>query len=168
MNSAPQLQWSRHRRLPLRLVAAILICLAACGGLLSWKRTLQSELETRERALEWVLARSSRTPSAQPPATPSPAAMRQFREQAALLNRDWAGLSNLLVPRGKNVRLLGMDVNPASGAIRISGNADSAIAANAYAASLEKSASELAQVRLLSVERKADGVRFEVAAQWTD
>jgi hypothetical protein len=61
-----------------------------------------------------------------------------------------------------------MDVDPATGAVRISGRVDSATVANTYAQTLSKHVDTLRQVRLLGLERRVDGIRFEISAQWID
>jgi len=147
----------------------IALCLLAGSALLHWKRGLDAEVARRERQLQQLAALASRAPPRRPPPPAlGPAAVRQLREQMVLLNRNWIHLSDLLAPHGQDVRLLGMDVNPATGAVRVTGRASTTLVANAYAESLGKRNGALQHVRLLGTERRPDGIRFEVAAQWAE
>ncbi len=92
--------------------------------------------------------------------------MRQMQQQVGLLNRDWAALTQALLPADNDIRLLSLDVNPSTSAVRVIGLAGSPVRANSYAQALEARADTLHEVRLLQVERQSDGVRFEVGAQW--
>lgn len=93
---------------------------------------------------------------------------RQWGEQMILLNRDWSQLLNTLVPLDKQTRLLGIDVNPATGVVRVSGVTDSADRANAYAEALEANARAVSQVRVLTLKRNGQVVNFEVSASWRE
>ncbi|MDR6841136.1 hypothetical protein [Pseudoxanthomonas sacheonensis] len=93
---------------------------------------------------------------------------RQWSEQMALLNRDWSQLLNALVPLDKQTKLLGIDVNPATGVVRVSGVTDSADRANAYAEALDANARAVSQVRVLALKRNGEVVNFEVSASWRE
>lgn|GEM_PF-5154599 len=82
-----------------------------------------------------------------------------------MLNRDWSKLLTAMVPQGKNVRLLSLEVNPASGGITVVGQSPDPVAANAYAHTLGRS-DLLKEVRLLRIEEEAGSITFEVSAQW--
>jgi hypothetical protein len=170
MRQLPQLQWIPARRLSRPLLAVLVVGLGAGGGLLHWKVGLDAQLARRAQQLTRVQETSARTaPRSKPPLPPlSLAATRQLDRQVALLNRDWSQLSGLLAPHDQAVSLLGMDVDPATGAIRVSGSVDTATVANTYAQTLSKQAGALRQVRLLGLERRADGIHFEISAQWID
>lgn len=170
MKYLPQLQWMSYRRVSLALLTLLVACLMAIGALLYWQIRINAQLTHREGQLARVLEISARaTPHRKPPsAALSPVAAHQFDRQVALLNRDWTRLSSLLAPNDREVHLLGMDVDPATGAVRVTGRVDSAMVANTYAQSLSKHVNTLQQVRLLGLERRADGVRFEISAQWID
>lgn len=167
----PRLQWTLRRRAvgPAAIVLVVLVAVAA-WALTGWKRDVDAELGRREQLLERAAARSSADHSRRPtpPMALSPAGSRQLHEQMALLNKDWVALLGVLTPRGRDVKLLGMDINPGTGAVRVTGQAATSALANAYAASLGKRADAVHRVRLLVLERRPDGIRFEVSAQWTD
>ncbi|EIL98061.1 hypothetical protein RHOFW104T7_15330 [Rhodanobacter thiooxydans] len=170
MKPLPQLQWTLVRRLSRLLLALLVVGAIVVGGLLYWKNRLDTELARRGQQLAQIQELAARMAPRRKPPLPalSPAAAQQLGRQMALLNRDWTRLSGLLAPHDHAVRLLGMDVDPATGAVRISGRVDSATVANTYAQALSKRADVLRQVRLLGLERHADGVRFEIGAQWID
>lgn len=149
----------------LLLIAA---CVIAAGALAYWQQALERKTESIEERLVQIVERSEVTPRAvNRVAELTPAAVRQLREQASLLNRDWVALSNLLVPDDDDVKLLGMDVNPATGSLRITALASTRLIANAYAESLAGRGDDLQQVRLMGLEQRPDGIRFEVSAQWS-
>lgn len=170
MKHLPQWQWWFARRPSPVWLAILMAGLACAGGLTYAKLHLDAQLARRTQQLARLQELSAlATPRPKPaPAMLSPAASRQLDRQVALLNRDWVRLSTLLAPKDQAIRLLGMDVDPATGAIRISGTVDSATAANAYAKKLSRHAESLRQVRLLGLERRAEGTHFEIGAQWID
>lgn len=162
-----QLAWNPSGRRPGAVAVATWLVLGALViALALWNVALRRERIGHEREL----ARSAR-PSVAAPRQAAPArtaaAERQLRDQIVLLNRDWSTVLDRLVPAGRDTRLLGLDINPATGAIRVVGHARSGVAANAYATALGQEPL-FAEVRLLLVERRADGVRFEVGARWND
>ena len=170
MTQLPQWQWLLSSRPSRPLLALLVAGLVVVGGLLYWKAGLDAQLARRAQQLARVQELAARSiPRAKPPLPPlSPAATRQLDRQVALLNRDWSQLSGLLAPHDQAVRLLGMDVDPATGAIRVSGSVGSATVANTYAQTLSRQADALRQVRLLGLERRVDGIHFEISAQWID
>ncbi|WP_369348347.1 hypothetical protein [Stenotrophomonas sp. JAG2] len=145
--------------------AILAIVGVACSSSLLW---LQWSLDGRLQEMEQAQP-SARPLHTAPPPTPaapplSPGAAESIRTELALLNRDWSTLLGALVPRA-GVRLLSLDVNPASGAVRIVAEADDREAVTAFAQGLEATA-PLAQVRLLRIEQQVAGLTFEVDAQW--
>ena len=136
------LHWNRRRgngRLRAVLVAAAL--LVTVGGALEWKQAIDGQQAQQERRLQQAerLAASTVPRAVQPTPRMSPAAVRQVNAQVALLNRDWAALLRHLVPDGE-ARLLTLDVHQTTGAVRLTGRADSAARANASAERLQRSA----------------------------
>lgn len=167
----PELEWTTGRsRAGLRVLLITALLGAALMILLHWKNDFDVQREEQERRLEraaqLTVQRGERSP--QPATQLSSAGARQVNAQIALLNRDWTGLLERLVPRSRKVKLLGMDVNPVTGALRITGGADSAADANAYAESLQGRTALLRDVRLMLLERKAGHIQFEVTAQWAE
>lgn len=165
----PALRWTlQRRRIGPAAIAMLALVAVASWVLLGWQRDADAELDRRELLIERAAARTSTMPSRRPTPRPalSAAGSRQLQEQMALLNRDWATLLDVLTPRGRDVKMLGLDINPATGAVRVTGQASTSTLANAYAASLGKHAAVVHRVRLLVLERRPDGVRFEVGAQW--
>ena len=170
MKRLPQLQWLPVRRLSRSLSAMLIAGLIASSSLLYCKIRLDARIALRIQQLTRVQELTVRmAPRPKAPLPPlSPAAARQLDREVALLNRDWSQLSNLLTPRDLPVSLLGMDVDPSSGAVRVSGSTESAMVANTYAEMLSRQGDALQQVRLLGVERRVDGIHFEISAQWID
>ena len=165
------LHWHPRRgngRLRAVLVAAAL--LVAVGAVLEWKQGIDEQQAQQARRLLQAerMAASSSPRAVQPTPRMSPAAVRQVNAQIALLNREWAALLRHLAPAGAEAQLLTLDVNPATGAVRMTGSADNAAKANAYAERLQRSAARLDNVRLLLLERKSAQVEFEVTAQWIE
>lgn len=168
MSSMDQLQWRRAAGVSSAALSLIAACIVCAVALFYWKQALEQKTVAVEARFARMDEQSRITPrAATPVAVLTPAAVRQLREQASLLNRDWVGLSNMLVPGGSDVRLLGMDVNPATGAVRITALAGTRLVANSYAESLAGRSDELQQVKLLGLEQRSDGIRFEVSAQWS-
>jgi hypothetical protein len=167
MTRVPHLHWTWRRSPSWRTTVAALVAIAAIAALLGWHRALAARMDDAQARLARVdaLALQAAARSAQPGDAPSPTASRQLREQLQLLNRDWVALSARLVPRERGVRLLGLDANPSTGVLRVSGRAPTAELANAYAEDLGKVAM-LREVRLLALERRDGAVRFEVGATW--
>lgn len=168
LNAPESLSWRlRSRPLSPRDMALLVGFILAAGVLLLWKKDLDAERAASEQRLAHALAMplpTDRHPVAGP--TLTAAGTRQLQEQMGLLNRDWPHLLAAVAPQSPPVKILGLDVNPATGSVRVTGQAATSAAANAYAASLDQHPTQLQRVRLLMLERRADGVRFEVSAQW--
>ena len=152
-----------------RAVAMAVALLLALAAVLQWKQSIDGELAQQERRLLQVerLAAAATPRAVRPTPQMSPAAVRQINTQINLLNRQWAALLRQLVPTS-DVELLTLDVNPATGAVRMTGGARGAAQANAYAERLQRSSARLGNVRLMLLERKAERVEFEVTAQWNE
>ena len=155
---------------PLGPFAVFLLAAMALGSLalLRMRLSVEHEIQLSELQLEHA-SRVTASNRVAPPArerTLSAVGERQWREQIALLNRDWGRLLNALVPREKHTRLLGIDVNPMTGVVRVSGITDSPERANAYAEALEANTTEVSQVRVLALKRSGQAVNFEVSASW--
>jgi hypothetical protein len=167
MTRPPSLRWTWRRSPSWRVAAALLIVLAAIAGLLRWQASIGTRMDRAQSRLDRVDLLAARAASrvAHPSDAPSPTASRQLGEQLQLLNRDWVALSARLVPRAADVRLLGLDANPGTGVLRVSGRAPTAELANAYAEELGHVAT-LRDVRLLALERRDGMVDFEVGATW--
>lgn len=169
MRQAHLLAWNLRRGISIPAACACVFGLLVMGLMLH----LSMQVSRREHAAKVELNRLDRIIGsdarrrAVPEARPSEGTVSQSNEQVRLLNRDWVALSVLLVPMGKNVRLLGIDANPSNGVIRLSGVATTASAANDYVASLEGKPA-LDEVRLLELRRQPAGVRFEASAKWID
>ncbi|MDR0181443.1 hypothetical protein [Lysobacter arvi] len=149
----------------------LLACIAiAIGALAYWNAGMDRRLAQRERLLESAMARQLARPVLRESAGSKRSAgeLRQLRAQIALLNRDWVKLLGDIVPAEGDVRLLGVDVNAATAAIRVTGRASDSAVANDYAKELQARGRGLHEVRLLLLERKSDGVHFEVSAQWAE
>lgn len=171
MIERPRLRWNATRRLSWPAIAVLAVCLVVGAGLLQVKRGFDAQIVQREVRLARAAEVSARAAAlrAKPPAAPSATALRQLQEQVRLINRNWEGLTVLLAPSSRDVRLLGMDVNPGTGAVRVTGRASNAVVANAYAEALgHGSSGRLQRVRLVLLERRADGIKFEVSAQWVE
>lgn len=163
-------EWQLRRRRPSAWILGLLL-LSALGVavLVRTKSHLDDRLERSEQQLERGLTRSvtaTRKIMAKPTYTTSE--LRQLHAQIALLNRDWVAFLEELVPGEHEVKLLGLEVNAATGAIRLTGRAISGEEANTYAEALQAQGPSLQDVRLLLLERKADGIHFEVSARWPD
>lgn len=166
---APRLQWRPSRRWPWRPLMVAAACAIAVAGLATWRHHLDRQLAARQALLERLTASRRAPPRTAAPASLSPGAAREMRQQRLLLARDWGRLSSGLAPKAsEDIRLLEVDANPASGAVRVTGVASSALQANAYAERLAGAGGMLRRVRLLGLERHAEGIRFEVGAQWSD
>lgn len=156
----------RERWLLLCVVTAV-----ACGGLLWLQLSLDARLtlvrETQAKQAQQDLRLLTQPTVSQAPlseAALSEAALEGLRAELLLLNRDWSALLSSLVP-ADGVRLLALEVNPGSGAVRIGAQADDRAAVTAFVEALEKT-EPLAQVRLLRVEQQVSDLVFEVDAQW--
>jgi len=167
MTRLPHLHWATRRALSWRVAAAALVAIAAAAGALAWQAALASRTATMQAQLERVdvLAAQAAARFAHPSDAPSPTESRQLGEQLRLLNRDWVALSARLVPRSHDVRLLGLDANPGTGLVRVTGRAPTPELANAYAEGLGH-LGMLRDVRLLALERHDGAVQFEVGATW--
>jgi hypothetical protein len=171
LKQLPELEWTAGRsRTAWRIVLAVVLLAAGVIVVLHWKHGFDARRGEQERRLERAAQLAARRGEhrPEPAAQLSPAGARQVNTQIALLNRDWTGLLEQLAPRSRQVKLLGMDVNPATGAVRITGGADSAADANAYAEWLQGHGALLRDVRLMLLERKAAHIHFEVTAQWAE
>jgi hypothetical protein len=167
MTAVPRLHWTLQHRMRWPAVGVLVLAVALGAGLVAWKQQLDARLATSQERLARADAQAALVAArdARPTHAPSAMAARQLEEQLALLNRDWVALSSRLVPREAGVRLLGLDANPATGALRVTGSAPSAEHANAYAEQLGGDTG-LRDVRLLGLERSGSLVKFEVGAQW--
>lgn len=165
----PNMEW-RMRRPRMGRWTMVVLSSAALGAaaLLYMKSHLDQRLRHSQSRLEQVLARSLASTTRRRVAGPvrTPAEVRQLNAQIALLNRDWAGLLDELVPGEQDVKLLGLDVNAATGVVRLTGRAADGQDANAYAEALQSHEASLSDVRLLLLERKSGGIHFEVSARW--
>jgi hypothetical protein len=166
----PELRWMPGgARAGLRTLA--MVALLAMGVFVTWRwyQGLDAQRTRHEQRLERATQLAARlgVPVSKPAPRLGAAGTRQVNEQIALLNRDWSALLAQLVPDSPRVRLLAMDANPATGAVRITGAAEAAVQANAYAERLQRGA-VVRDVRLVLLERKPARVQFEITAQWTD
>lgn len=164
----PRLTWSRGWRVPVSTLAVLAITIALAAGLLRWRHSLAEQLGQRQQQLAratTLLARMGQRPVPAVAAL-SPEAARQIRDQQRLLRRDWGRLSSQLLPPDREVKLLELDVNPTTSAIRILGVAPTMAAANAYAETLSRREGVMQRVRLQGVKREPEGIRFEVSGQW--
>lgn len=167
--TAPRLEWRPARRWPWRPLMVAAACATVAAGLATWQHQLDRQLAARQALLDRLASSRQAPPRAAAPPPLSPGAAREVRQQRLLLARDWGQLSSRLAPvASEDIRLLEIDANPASGALRLTGVASTALEANAYAERLAGAGGTLRRVRLLGLERHADGIRFEVGAQWTD
>jgi hypothetical protein len=158
-----------HRRISIPAACAcVLACLAMIVVLHASTRLSRREqaVRTEMEKLDRIIGSNARR-NAIPTARPSEGAVSQSNQQIRLLNRDWVALSGLLAPEVKGVRLLGIDVNPSNGVVKLSGAATTASAANDYVVSLEAKP-VFDEVRLLELRRQPAGVRFEASAKWID
>lgn len=166
---APRLQWRPSRRWSWRPLLVAAACAAAAAGLAAWQHRVDRQLEARQALLDRLAASRQAPPRAAAPVPLSLGAAREERQQRLLLARDWGELSSRLAPlAAEDIRLLEVDANPATGALRLTGVASTALQANAYAQRLAGAGGTLRRVRLLGLERQADGIRFEVGAQWNE
>lgn len=140
---------------------------AAASGVLGWA---QHRLDQRLAA--WAASKPlPRATPAAPAAAIDPlagidkAGAERLSDEVRMLNRDWPALLASIVPADRQTRLLSLDVNPANGAVIVSGQAPDHAGASAYTVQLDHGGL-LREVRLLSVEGQAGGVVFEVSAQW--
>lgn len=171
MKVAPDLTWAlERRRMPTLALLVLAFLVAGAISLQYWRLQLQARLEASERRLDQLEFLSVRVPNRDVAPRPElgAAGTRQVNEQIALLNRDWVGFLRNISPKSSRVKLLGMDVNPATGAIRIVGGTVSAEEANAYAERLQREGTALQDVRLVLVEQVEGKVKFEVTARWKD
>ncbi|ODU66878.1 MAG: hypothetical protein ABT16_00450 [Rhodanobacter sp. SCN 65-17] len=170
MKSLPRLYWHATRRTSVRGVLLLGACAITIAALWYVKASLDKQLTEREVQLDRMIALAARhaPPRPAPRKVLSPAAQHQLDRQIGLLNRDWTLLSKRIAPDSRQISLLGMDVDPATGSIHVSGLADSTTIANIYARSLSQQTAVLRQVRLLQLAKGDDGIRFEISAQWND
>lgn len=166
---APRLEWRPARRWSWRPLMVIAACAIAVAGLATWQHRLDRQLVARQALLDRLVASRQAPPPATAPLPLSPGAAREVRQQRLLLARDWGQLSARLAPvASEDIHLLEVDANPSSGALQLTGVASTTLEANAYAERLAGAGGTLHRVRLLGLERHADGIRFEVGAQWND
>jgi hypothetical protein len=166
----PELEWRLHRA-PVRPWIWLVLALAIVAQVFLQKARAAMEVRASiaEAALEHALAEALAAPArTRPMQARSPAELRQLRTQIALFNRDWVELFANVSPAAPEVRLLEVDVNAETGAIGLAGIAPDADAANLYAEALQKNAKRLGDVNLLLLERRPEGIRFEVAARWAE
>lgn len=160
------------RKWPLGPFALCMLVVATLGSLtlLRMSNALDREIQASEAQLDRVsqLTARKRVVPQTKDRDLSAVGERQWGEQMTLLNRDWSRLLNALVPLDKKTRLLSIDVNPATGVVRVSGVTDSAGRANAYAEALEANAQGVSQVRVLTLKRSGQAVNFEVSASWRE
>lgn len=152
----------------LRAVLPGLVLVAACLMLLSGRQALERRSDTYARQLAAAEDASRRAAARRLAAAPerlSDAALAQLGRQVELINRDWSGLLSSLVPDGSDVRLLGVEVDPGAGAVRITGEAARPRDANDYSALVQERGA-VRDVRLVSMEPNGDGVVFELVARW--
>jgi hypothetical protein len=168
MNS-PRLRWQRQRRIAdPRVIAVAALLLIAAMAVIHWKNKLDADLTRRQDQLQRVesllAAAHVQSPVQQPELGHDGA--RQLGEQFALLNKDWPRLLNAIVPNKRQVKLLSVDVNPDTAAIRVTGRAPDLMNANDYAQWLETAGSPIGDVRVIVFERRPDGIYFEIGAKW--
>ncbi|MBU8975701.1 MULTISPECIES: hypothetical protein [unclassified Lysobacter] len=169
MSLLPRIEWRLGAQRPGALACALLACVVLTIGVLAYARSgVDARLQHRERQLDKAMQRRpAATPRRAPPSEQRSATqVRQLQSQIALLNRDWVKLLQEIVPAKGAVRLLGVDVNATTAAIRITGHAGDSAEANAYAEALQARGHGLHDVRLLLLERKNGGIHFEVSARW--
>lgn len=171
MRTVHELQWQlRGRRPGWRWWLAVGVLLAALlvAAWCSWQ--VDARLAASEARLLEIARTQSGDRTARVPETTglNASGIREVNAQVALLNRDWSSLLNGLAPADDAVKLLAMDINPATGAVRIDGSAATSSAANAYAQALQERSARLRDVRLLLLERQAGRIEFEVSAQWIE
>lgn len=171
MKAVHDLQWRLRGRRPgwrWWLVVGLLLAalLAAAWG----RQQVGARLAASEARLKAIARAQSGGRAARVPATTglNATGIREVNAQVALLNRDWSTLLNGLEPPDEAVKLLALDINPATGAVRIGGSAATPSAANAYAQALQERLAPLRDVRLLLLERQAGRIDFEVTAQWSE
>jgi hypothetical protein len=171
MSRLPRVEWRMQRALPGPAGIALLAGVAITVGALAYCDARMGErLRQREHQLERAMARPLARPMLREHAGAKRSAneLRQLHAQIALLNRDWVRLLQEIVPGKGDVKLLGVDVNASTASTRITGRADGPTIANAYAQALQARGNGLHDVRLLLLERKSDGVQFEVSARWAE
>lgn len=166
---APRLQWKLVRRWHRRTLFVSVACALVMAGLAAWQHRLDRKLALRQSLFDRRTMPRHATRRAPAPEPLSPGALRELQRQRLLLVRDWGALSARLAPvASEEVRLLEIEADPETGTLRLAGSAASALQANAYAERLAKAGGMLRRVRLLGLERRTGGVRFEVGAQWSD
>lgn len=169
MNKKPDLEWRQiSRRAPIWLWTVLLGTLVTGAWLFTVKTHQAERAAELDRALEQVLTRELAGPvrPVLPESARSPAELRQIRTQIALLNRDWPSLFDDLLPDKPQVKLLGLEINGETAAIRLTAHAPSADIANDYAEALQAQRRQVQDVKLLLLERKPEGLHFEVSARW--
>lgn len=164
----PAIAWQRQRwRIdPLAIGAAVMV-VAVTAGLVQWKQRIDADEIRRNHQLTRLAALTSSASKSASPAQKQrgPDELRVLNAQIHLLNRDWPQLLNAIAPSSRDIRLLSLDVDPGTAAIRITGQATTLAMANSYARSLE-AANPLRKVRLVLLERRPGGVFFELTANW--
>lgn len=161
--------WRIARHWPFSVIAWLLLAFAIASTALwavSAMRARAMRIEARaDRAS--ALLHASRRMRTRSSAVRDPAAAQSWNEQMHLLNRDWPRLTVALVPPNPAIRLLAVDINPASGLVRIEGEAPAAVAANAYVQALSNRG-VFRDVRLIEVRENGGGTHFEARGVWTD
>jgi hypothetical protein len=143
--------------------AAALVLATALG----WSQHAVDSRMERQRVANQPAPKRTTAPARKAPAAPAlnDAGRIQMIQQLALINRDWNGLLASLVPADADTRLLSLDIDPVSGAVRISASAASAAQANDYTVLLQQRG-RLQEVRLMSLEGQPQQAVFEVSGQW--
>lgn len=152
----------------LRVVLPRLVLFGACLALLAGRHAIEQRTDAyaqRLAAFEDASRRAAAQRRAEAPARLSDAALAQLGRQVDLINRDWSSLLASLVPEGRDVHLLGVEVDPVAGAVRITGDGARPRDANAYSALIQQRGA-VHDVRLVSLEPHGDRVVFEVVARW--
>ena len=163
------LEIERRRHL-LRVALPGIALLLACVLVLVGREALERKNEAYAQRLadaEASLRDAESRRIASAPERYSDAALQQIGREVGLINRDWSSLLAALVPETPDVRLLAVDVDPAAGTVRVSGNAERAAGANGYSALLD-SRDGIDDVRLVSLERSGGQVVFELVARWRE
>lgn len=163
--------WSFRRRTLEPSAIALLVVMAVSGFALQRARqSVDEQARSNQDRLDLMIEASveHREVPAHRAEPLTRVGRRQMGDQVALLNRDWSRLLNALVPSEPTTMLLGVDVNPGTSAIRVSGVAITEATANSYAESLEGRSGEVTGVRTLMLERRPEGVGFEVGASWQE
>ncbi|NZA25159.1 hypothetical protein H0E84_02080 [Luteimonas sp. SJ-92] len=170
MIRAVDLAWTPGRRSSGGWMWGLLLLLTlGLAALLYAKSAIDARLHSRQGEMERLVLRSlADGRRVSPERARSAGELRLLHDQVLLLNRDWAGLLHELVPGDHGSRLLVLDIDAVTGVLRVSGRARDAKAANLYAETIHLESGAVRDVRLLLLERKPDGIDFEVSARWAE